>query len=1098
MNHSTRIETSDQPPAWRVAALRASAALTCLALAACGGDGGVTGSIDAASPGQAATKPGSSSFFGGGAYIVDDNLGGTAQGLQLVQMQWGRLVDVYDTGPGGEARLVFTDLVIGEEIRDASEGGQPKWTLETNPVTGEASLQIFVDIETDPDLFDFRIAEVTAGLKSVEPKGTSPQELPPFSLVTRNCALSLRFNDLLDERTIELNDTIRVLVGAPADVPFDARVFADPSRGGISSADGKFHSSRITIDFTISESELATIESAVQVNGIGLPSSEGVAKANVLIRIPTRVAPEVGQYDLLRNVVGNELDPNLNEPLEFTTPTLDVVRAMRSGNSADDNNGFLIDLEQPKLIGVQPTTLIGLQDDPSSDDPRDYLVSFKYEVPTCTIDPRSGDVLQLENLRFDVQKIGTVVGQNVLNLPVRLPLEFDLVENPSTLVGLAAQYLTAWREGLPASQAPCFVRFTPAAKALPASEVSPTASLLMRFSEPLDPATVRPFDTFYIARTAIVDAEQTTGPTAPQLPDLIPGQIVPSPDFQEFRFVPSVRFSHSVGSAESYYLNLVSGLTSGIVDLAGNGLESVPPRIEFLIDANAPTANTGGWVMRFNSTDEDELAGPEVRGQFLFDSINGRLRPRPADRFSAVLDRSQAIVSNMQQIATGLQTPLASAGSKAHLTWRYTDVGYGISQTDGTFYDLDLEGLSLSPLGGQVTATEYDEFELLLGIGARTPDETVNPGNLLPDYPNSGFQANVAYVQHYLSDPATGPFTVHPRERGFALSNSDVFLTSSGTPMLPMPWNRGASESEKVFFTWRDTSVTTLGCVNSDNSLLGPGVPLQREVAVLGLADPPGSAYGNGGTSFGDAFPAGVPTIGLPLISEFRCYPTEEPSLNNFDVSIAVTSCNRPFFRAFSTGGVNQSGQLVVKDPDLEDSPSGGFNGNPQIAPLGQATNGRDPTVYMGQLDIIVRLSRAHTIIVDAEQNYEVPTNPSAKYDYVQPVIEPAASTQPTGTSLVLAWRGDDRSGFNLAGGERDIVDASKLDVYGNVAYGLLAGSNPESSDAAVFIFSQPEWSGSIDDVDGLRYIQTRFTFVSNTASQLSPTLDSYAVAFER
>lgn len=1130
MNDSIRIEVSDPIPTPAGARPQGrlstwlSACAVGLSLVACGGDGGVAdpqgGVTGGGVAGASSIKPGASSKLFGGAFILDSNLQGTAQGLQLVEMRWGRLVDILDTGPDGEARTVYRDMVIDESIDDAVDfGGGQKWDLRTNPITGRQALQIFTDSIAEPDLFDLLVQETTLGLKPIDPKGTSTAELPPFTVVPRNCALSLRFNDLLDESTIELNDTIRVLVGAPATVPFDARVFGDPNHGGVAADDGQFHSSRLIVDFTVSEFDLATIDEVVQVNGIGLPASEGTVVPNVLIRMPTREAPTIGQFDLLRNVRGNELEPDLNEPLEFTSPTLDVVRAMRAGNSGEPNNGFLVDQERPRVLGVQPVTLVSateeVETDPDLvDDPRDFRVAFSFAVSGCATNPVEGDVLQLAGgLRFEVLEDGQTVGQNASNVLVRVPVggepeEVSAIEDPvaqdaalqAFVTGLSfesAQLLNVFRVtpgGQPISPPGCFVRFSPSAASLPTDSVDPTASILIRFSEPLDPASVRPFDTLYVARSSTIDATQTEGETAPEPADLVPAVVVPTPDFTEFRFLPSVEFNHSEGFSEAYFLSMVSDLDEGIVDLAGNGLTATLPRIEFRLDAEAETTATGGWVLRFNSTNEDGNIGPEVRGQIVFDTINGRIGPRPVQRFAAVLDRTQPLVGDMQQITTGLQTPLASLGSRAHLTWRYTDVGYGISQIDGTFYDLDVEGLSLSPLGGQVTATFYDEFEMNVGHGARVPDESINPGNFNPDHPNSGFRPGGTFAQSFLPDPTAGPFLVHPRASGFSVSNSDVFLTSSGTPMLPMPWNRGLSEDQKRFFTWRDTAVTTLGALNDDGSLIGTGVPLEQEVAVLGLGNPPGSAYGFGGVSGanGVPFPSGVPTIGLPLISEFRCYPTEEPSLNNFDVSIAISSCNRPFFRAFSTGGVNSSGQAVEKDPDQEVSPSGGFNGNPQIAPVGQTTNGRDPTVYLGQLDVVLRISRAHTTLIDAEQSYGVP-GINKLFDYAPPVVEPSPALQPLGTGVVLAWRGSDGDPALLG---EDVTDASKLDVYGNVAYGLLSGQTNNPTDARVWPFTQPEWSNSIDSVDGLRYIQTRFTFVSNTASQLSPVVDSYAVAF--
>jgi hypothetical protein len=1104
-----RARPTSRVAGWLAAGCLAAGCLAAQALlASCGGGGASSGSVDQAPVGTAATKPGSDSLINGGAYRVDPNEGGTAQGVQLLEMSWGRLVDVFDTVEGStESRLIYPDMVIGEDVRTATEGGILKWELTSNPVTGDSSLRI--NAEVGSQLFDFRIAEAVSGLKPIEPKGLAVTELPPFSLVARNAALSVRFSDLVDENTVGLHSTVKILTGDPATTPFDARVFPDPNHGGIGATDGNFHSSRLVIDFTISDSELGSLGQVVQANGVGLPESPSLLSANVVLRIPTQVAPAVGQFSILKNLKGKGLDQNLNDPLDLSSTTVDVVRAMRSGNGDDENNGFLVDLDQPRIVGVQPVTITAVVPDTLDPDAvagRDFLVSFQFATQVCALDPVAGDVVQISNLlRFDVDSPATVVGTTAVNVAVTVPLDQEPVSDPAALVGLPAQHLTAWRSNLPAIQAPCFLRFSPSAAQLPAARVSPNAQVLVRFSEPLNPASVRPFDSFAVARISTTDPAASTGPTAPLLSDLVLGSVVPSPDFREYRFVPSVPFRHTEGQAERYYFNLISEIGSGVSDLAGNPLLDELPKVEFVIDSIAATQNTGGWVMRFNSTNEDGQTGPEVRGQFLFNTAEGSIRPRPVQRFSAVVDRTQALPGVMQTITTGLQTPLASAGSKAHLMWRYTDAGFTVSQTDDSFYNLDLEGVSLSPLGGQVTSTIYDEFEMQMGHARRIPDEVVDPLSLLPIYPNSGFEAGNSFAENYLPDPLSGPKLVHPRQLGFAVSNAQVFVATTGSNMLRMPWNTGMAESSKVFFTWRNTESTATGNLDASGGLVGEGVPLVQEVAVIGLSNIPGDVYGTptNGSNGVDNIP-GVPTVGLPLLMEYRCYPTEEPSLNNFDVSIAVTSSNRPFFRAFSTGGTNSAGLVINKDPDLEPEPTGGFNGNPAIAALGAPTIPRDPTVYMGQMDVVLRISRVHTILVDAEQSPTLPTpagNP--QYDYVTAVVEPNSADQPTGTSVVFAYRGDDRSG--LAANSVNVLNASNLDVYGNIATGPLKIVDAMGAVIVVdplpiplFGFGQPQWGNSLDSVDGLRYVQVRITFISNTASLLSPTLNSFGLAFRR
>src|SRR5262245_37514445 len=85
---------------------RPSAWLAALALTACGGSG--SGGDTGLPPGVELAKP------GGGTFFVDPSLGGSATRLHLVEMSWGRLVDVHALDGGGKVdpEPAFRDLVI--------------------------------------------------------------------------------------------------------------------------------------------------------------------------------------------------------------------------------------------------------------------------------------------------------------------------------------------------------------------------------------------------------------------------------------------------------------------------------------------------------------------------------------------------------------------------------------------------------------------------------------------------------------------------------------------------------------------------------------------------------------------------------------------------------------------------------------------------------------------------------------------------------------------------------------------------------------------------------------------------------------------------
>ena len=106
--------------------------------------------------------------------------------------------------------------------------------------------------------------------------------------------------------------------------------------------------------------------------------------------------------------------------------------------------------------------------------------------------------------------------------------------------------------------------------------------------------------------------------------------------------------------------------------------------------------------------------------------------------------------------------------------------------------------------------------------------------------------------------------------------------------------------------------------------------------------------------------------------------------------------------------------------------------------------------------------------------------------DYAALIQEPSPLLQPSGTSIEYAFRGNNTSGFN-----DDYFDGEDLDLYGNSMTEALMATEVSS-------LSQPEWSSSLDDIDGLRWAQIRMSFFGNTETGLTPTLSALAVAYRQ
>jgi hypothetical protein len=242
------------------------------------------------------------------------------------------------------------------------------------------------------------------------------------------------------------------------------------------------------------------------------------------------------------------------------------------------------------------------------------------------------------------------------------------------------------------------------------------------------------------------------------------------------------------------------------------------------------------------------------------------------------------------------------------------------------------------------------------------------------------------------------------------------------------------------------------------------GIPLDIEQGAPLFLEPAAGTIASAGS---------VPSFGLPLLIEYRCYPSDTGlGLNALDVSLAVLSSPLPAFRAYSSGGINTAGNPVVVDPDLSLTPSGGFNpiSDPPGGPTQYAAEG---IFYIGQMDTVTRVSRAHTIWLDSGV---------ASPDWFAPFVAPAPADQPEGTQIRLDYRGAlDFSPDAL----QAPFDATRIDAYGEIDTGTVS-----------FLNGVGTWTDDIDDLDGARYLQVRLTFQGNVTSGASATLSALGLAF--
>ena len=1086
-------------PAGRHLTVSLSIALTAL-LTACGGGG--EGDAQSGVIGREALKE------SGALFIVDPNQTGGAADLSIGRdrasqgvhpvpsgVSFGRLVSIYDSQDVGTSTeraksLIYSDFVI--DPNQLSDGED--FVLDRDPATQGERLRIRherPDGVLDPLVLQYtsdsrgdfeRALGRVAALPSVAVKDDDGSSSAPFTVIPRNGCLVLRFDDCLDDsdpNSLVSQNLVNVLVGYPPTTPFFPRILYDPNHGGI--VNGRFHSTRVLVDMTVSAAEAEGTSFAT--NAVGLPAS--VANAglpNVSVRIPSRVDIGSSQFTILRNLRGASMDRAQNGPLDENSATLDIVRAMSSGGPGDTSNGFLIDTDQPRLLGEWPTS-VSFTQDLSGEQGLDFLLDLAFDSQVCKDDLVRGELIQVppaaegeSELFFTVQEDASLSGgQTVTGLHVRAS------SSTTASSGRTAFYLKPFDPNSTVSAA-CWATFSPRQTSgdPPGTDVETAAEIFLRFSEAMDPASVSAFTTFRVVNGGVA--------TTPNSLNLVPGTVVADrTDLTRFKFAPALPFPHELGQATPLHVRIgnrtgPTGPSIELVDLAGGVLRHVAniPSIPFTIFANEPQQRNDAIVLAFDYLDgdlNDEYKAPDeapnddfddLRGQFFFNTTLGTIKPRTMVTSSWPVDRTNAVPMAMISFTTGVFEPLNPLGAKLHTLWRYCDLNWSLY--DETKYNLDVFGISWAPAGGLVVPDFFDQFEIRLGHSTFLPDEICCQGGLGGA---SGLPGNPAFFENNLVSPLNNPRVVHNRALGYIVNQAESFRSSSDTVMLPFPMNRGSGPI--TTFTWRDTAVEDVAGGGDPSQ---QGIPLQSEAVLnptpgAGLLRDPGE----------------IPTIGLPLLMEFKCYPSERGiGLNRFDVNIGSRAgAPTPGFRAYSAGGTNTQNLPEIVLPDSQPTPLGGFN--PAGTPPGARTFfSADSIFYLGQLDTVTRISRVHTVWLDAG----LLINPQ----WQQPVVE---SIEPSGTDILLDFRGV--AGFTpIPEGSLGPFNAAGLDPYCNPARCAATASANQNCGwvrANYSLNNLSEWSSSIGLANNKRYLQVRITFVSNVTTGVIPELAGLAIPFK-
>ncbi|HEX9794004.1 MAG TPA: hypothetical protein VGC54_08480 [Planctomycetota bacterium] len=1000
--------------------------------------------------------------FGGGG--TPSNVAGTGKAkLYLEKVEWGRLVDVFDSS----GVLVERDVMIRESMQSDGVNVQ----LGVNALTQSETLIILHDRSSDLFATQLRIAK--SGMAAISTKGLDGRS--PFTRVARNGSLKLTFSEYIDPATVD-RQTIQVQVGDPPLRSQELRYIVKNNELG---SDGR-PKGVVILDPTISKFDQANL--GIPENGVGYPASFDQVNPNVVLRIPTKLDPLFGQTQVLRNLGHTHtLAALASDPIELS-PSFDpvVVRAFRSGNEDDPFNGFMIDRAKPKLVATQDATIASIGPDPGSANLR--RVTYSIDPAGCRdITPKVGDLIASgSSILLVSQVVNPVNSAAYVVSGAVLSGDFDGIVTPAA-GRITSAYSTADQQ-----LQLCWLAFSPKpTTSLPADGLDPAATTIsLQFDEAIDPVSVkslesmvlvtydpvdasgpaRPYDPFSETVSDYIDRQigfQTTGTGSGRIKF---GPIGVSADSRTFTLSPSAGLtdSHNEYPNIHFALALRDG-TDGVLDLAGNTLGfgqfvagSPGQAHEFVL--NSPPATDRYFALRFQSTDEDNDGLSEYSGQFVFNSAKGTLKGRDLNRFSRLADRSNQYVGQRIPFGFGIMTPLVPAGSVLQTIYGYHHLGLGLLAPSDL--NLDVEGLNWSPFGGSVFDDTFPRFALALAHSLRFPDDYINPQSGYPTWPLSGLFREALFTRGVLGRDE-GYFEEVVFDASTSINQVNVFQAASGSPMYPWP-------DFTDTYTWRDNAIPQ----SIDGAPQGAGVPPD----VVLTANP---ALERVWTK------DNVPSIGLPLLMWFKCYPRGNFfGSNGFQVQIMVGSSSLPAFRVFSAGGRDAADTWHTVVPDIPpdgEKPTGGYNTG-----TGERTKQYGPELYWGQVDFVVKISRVFT-------HWFAFSALDEPLDSISAVtMEPPLVRQPPGTDVIVEFRGTSSLVLDTCD-KHMLTDSNCLDLYGDYEFVSV-------SECCGSIGSPTGWtadpSSFLSGPTPPKHFQLRFTFVANIVQNAEPELDAFGFAW--
>lgn len=667
---------------------------------------------------------------GGGAGGVGPGNPNTGN-AQLTRVLYGRLADVYGlrvSAAGSAVELYQTDVILGPDIQDERPTNS---TLRDSEIlydfigTNPDNLQARVLITRSIGSTEFEAAYTALGARAREvAAGIFGQDVStrPYTVVPRNAALKLVFSQSLgiDESFFVVRDANGRITGIRNTEAVQLLEIQGDPRDANPSGDFRVIPTRIVprgneliIDPVLLGSEGP--EYQVRNNAAGLPASADQLGSNIRLAIAAEGALAIRgiAFDAQSPYVGAN-NQNLRS----------VIRDFRSGSPADESadisRGFIRDPERPRLVGQMRMYLSSAE---QIDSKTQIVRIFKGDVlhkvdlgdVVRVIDPATGLVFGAGEILVDpddpvdaagvptesfvrcvirsIPGLPSIDPRNQAGYPGNVPGLEDWLRLNAPKAVLIAEFNVSRLNpatGLEFGDDPVnFLTFSPTPLPLtgglpsPSNQnVSPFAEAIIRFTKPVDLATVRAHDTFFFAMRNVLDPDTIFGngttPGDPLLPanldrarvslekyatpHLVAARVIDEDGSQTAVRLQTLRgfyLDEEMRAIDEplpfdqkrfrYFLHLVSG-NAGIRDLTGNpvdfqALSTVRDYlvVPFSLDTREDSSGTPLYadnlaislVRRFARRDEDEQPSLYITAEApRRDAGTGNPLPTPPEGFA--------------------------------------------------------------------------------------------------------------------------------------------------------------------------------------------------------------------------------------------------------------------------------------------------------------------------------------------------------------------------------------------------------------------------------------------------------------------------------